>query len=157
LNRIDYADSFLLQGVPTRALTAEGWAREVLEHAPLATRLSLLAGWRTLGLKVGMDGAPRAVCGWELRYSSPDVARLAADSLIGMPGELLFMRESTALLFATLIEQRSAPSRIAWSATEARHQVVVKRLLEQAAQRVERAITDPEPQPASTRAAATGR
>lgn len=135
LSEADYTDAFLVRVGSPRARTAEQWARLVVEEAPLAVRLALVAGWRNIGLKINPSSPPSTVCGWELRYNSADVAVLGADSHIGMPAELLFKREPTALLFATFVAHWSPVARITWSATEATHQLVVQQLLEQAAWR----------------------
>jgi hypothetical protein len=126
LDRVDYADAFRVELEDVRDRTAEQWARAMLEDAPLAVRGQLLSGWSSLGLKVGGG----SVLGWHVRASTPDVVLLGADSRIGMPGQLLFLRERGALLFATFVRQRNPVARALWARVERVHLATVRRLLE---------------------------
>jgi hypothetical protein len=65
---------------------------------------------------------------------------LAADSVLGLQAELLFRTEPRGLLFATLIQQNNPAARALWARTTARHQIVVRSLLDHAARREESAI-----------------
>jgi len=51
------------------------------------------------------------------RYGArtPAFVVLAAGSRIGMPGELLFMREPGGLLFATFVQQKNCVARAVWA------------------------------------------
>ena len=125
LQRVDYADTFRVELADVRARTAEQWARAVLEDAPAAVRGQLLSGWSSLGLKVGRG----SVLGWHVRSSTPDVLLLGAGSWIGMPGELLFKRERSGLLFATFVRQGNPAARALWGRVERVHVATVRRLL----------------------------
>jgi len=125
LERVDYADTFRVELADVRSRTAEDWARAVLEDAPPAVRGQLLSGWSSLGLKVGRG----SVLGWHVRSSTPDVLLLGAGSWIGMPGELLFKRERSGLLFATFVRHGSPAARALWGRVERVHVATVRRLL----------------------------
>jgi hypothetical protein len=125
LERVDYADTFRVELADVRSRTAEDWARAVLEDAPLAVRGQLLSGWSSLGLKVGRG----SVLGWHVRSSTPDVLLLGAGSWIGMPGELLFKRERSGLLFATFVRHGNPAARALWGRVERVHVATVRRLL----------------------------
>lgn len=73
--------------------------------------------------------------GWEIRANTPDFVLLGRDSLIGMPGELLFKCEPEALLFATLVHHAHHLARAVWAAVEPGHVRIVRALLEQASRR----------------------
>ena len=73
--------------------------------------------------------------GWKVRRSTPDFVLLSAGSRIGMPGELLFMREPRGLLFATFVQQKNRVARAVWARTVPQHQRAVQSLLTQAARR----------------------
>jgi hypothetical protein len=125
LARIDYEDAFV---VPTAAdRTAEQWARALLEAAPARLRARLLSGWSALGLKLERDRG--SVLGWEVRRNTPDAVLLGAGSRIGMPGELLFMREPRGLLFATFVQHDNAVARRVWARVEPTHVRVVRQVL----------------------------
>jgi hypothetical protein len=125
LERVDYADTFRVELADVRSRTAEDWARAVLEDAPLAVRGQLLSGWSSLGLKVGRG----SVLGWHVRSSTPDILLLGAGSWIGMPGELLFKRERSGLLFATFVRHGNPAARALWGRVERVHVATVRRLL----------------------------
>jgi hypothetical protein len=135
LERIDYADAFLVDVGPVAERTAERWARAVLEEAPGAKRRELRSGWSALGLI--LDAAPpeRSVLGWEIRRSSGDFVLLAAASRIGMPGQLLFERQHNALLFCTFVQHGNPFVRSLWAGVNVVHVPTVRDLLEQAATR----------------------
>jgi hypothetical protein len=136
LSRIDYEDAFLVAGVPDRDPTSEEWSRMVLEQTPAIVRFKLLCGWSALGLKLGSPRSRQRVLGWEVRRRTPDMLLLGADSRIGLPGELLFLREPNGMLFATFTQQTNAVARAAWAAIIPTHQRVVRSVLGHAAGRL---------------------
>jgi hypothetical protein len=69
------------------------------------------------------------VLGWHVRSSTPDVLLLGAGSWIGMPGELLFKRERSGLLFATFVRHGNPAARALWGRVERVHVATVRRLL----------------------------
>jgi hypothetical protein len=133
LSRIDYEDAFLLETPAAQDRTAEQWARAILEEAPSALRGSLRRGWLALGLELGPSGAERFVLGWEVRRSARDFVLLGARSRIGMPAELLFKREPSAVLISTFVQQDNPLARALWAGIEPFHQRVVPHVLRQGA------------------------
>jgi hypothetical protein len=140
LSHIDYADAFLVEAVPARQWSAEQCGRAVLDGAPLAVRTNLLLGWSAIGLKPAIGGSSRSILGWEIRVSAPQFVLLGRDSLIGMPGELLFKREQDALLFCTFVQHANYVARSFWAAVEPGHVRVVRRILEDASRRFAHAV-----------------
>jgi hypothetical protein len=134
LPRIDYADAFVVRTRSSPQWSAERWARAILEDAPASMRSRLLSGWKALGLKVGSNAGvgSGSVLGWSIRRSTPEVVLLAADSRIGMPGELLIMTRPEGLLFATFLQHHTVATRAVWAAVEHTHVEVVHALLERA-------------------------
>ena len=135
LRRIDYEDAFFVAASPGQEGSGEQWARAVLEGAPLMVRARLLRGWCLLGLRLGWPGSRRRILGWRIRRADPDFVLLSAGSRLGMPGELLFKREDSGLLFATFVQQRNSLARAIWGRAEPAHERVVSSLLTQAARR----------------------
>ncbi len=135
LARIDYADAFLVDVGSMRDRDAGYWAREILEGAPPSVRSQLLSGWSAIGLKVRRS-SERSVLGWEVRRATPDHILLGADSRIGMPGELLFKKDSDALLFATFVQKSDPLAHAVWAVTEPVHLRVVRDILDQAGRRL---------------------
>jgi hypothetical protein len=132
LSRIDYEDAFRIEIPAAPEHTAIEWVRAMLEDAPAATKAKLLLGWSAIGLKPAFKMSGQSVLGWEIRTSTSDFVVLGRDSLIGMPGELLFKREPNGLLFATFVQQDNRMTRAIWAATEPQHVPIVRDLLEQA-------------------------
>jgi hypothetical protein len=133
LPRVDYADSFFVERAIAPDQEAEAWARSFFENAPAPMRAALPRGWMSLGLKVGSPSAPELVFGWTVRRATPDLVLLGAESRVGMPGELLFMRQGAALVFATFLHHKTLLTRSVWAGIAPRHRRIVRHLLEHAA------------------------
>jgi hypothetical protein len=134
LPRIDYADAFLVDcGADER--TPEQWAAAMLDGAPLGTRTKLVWGWVTLGFRMGAPWPGRHLLGWKVRRSTPEYVLLGADSLIGMPGELLFKRHDGGMLFSTFVQKQNPLARAVWARIEPAHRPIVRSMLERAAAR----------------------
>ena len=131
LATIDYEDAFLVEPWPVPVPAAEA-ARAVLADAPAELRAALLAGWSSLGLRLGAGVGPQ-ILGWRLRRAEAGVAVLAADSPLGIEAELAFARDGEVLLYATLVRLDSEGARAAWAEVEPFHPPMVRRLLERAA------------------------
>ena len=133
LPQADYEDAFVVQLGNAQERTAEQWARAILEEAPANTRRKLTSGWSTIGLKLSRE---RSVLGWTVRQSTDDFVLLGADSRIGMPAELLFMRRARSLLFSTFVQRRNPVARLVWARVEPVHGPIVLGLLEDAQRRL---------------------
>jgi hypothetical protein len=133
LSRIDYEDAFRLDAGVTRS--AEEWVRAMLNDAPLSVRSRLVAGWLALGLNLRGPWSSRRVLGWKVQHSDPNFVLLAADSWLGLRGQLLFRSEPRGLLFATFIQQNNPLVRSLWVKITQRHQHVVQSLLVHAGRR----------------------
>jgi hypothetical protein len=132
LDRVDYADAFLVDVGQAQDQTSEHWARSVIEGAPPRTRRELSRGWFTLGLRLGPSYADQLVLGWEVRRNTPDLVLLGAKGRLGLAGELLFERQRDTLLFATFVQLDNCVARAAWAGIASRHRQVVRHLLERA-------------------------
>ncbi len=129
LPRIDYEDCFIVETDRVCDLSAEEWARRILEGAPANFRISAPGAWFALGLKHGLPWSSETILGWRVVRSGPDFTLLGAESRTGMPAELLVKRERGAVLFATLIQHESPFMRRVWRLVERPHQRIVPRLL----------------------------
>lgn len=134
LARIDYEDAFAVTA-DTRH-TSEQWVRATLQDAPPSVRRRLWLGWTALGLKLGPPWSSNRVLGWKVEHSDQDFVLLAADSWLGLRGQLLFRSEPDGLLFATFVQQTNPVVRTLWAAITLRHQHVVRSLLTHAASRL---------------------
>ena len=126
---VDYADAFTVTGAAASERTPEQWARTVLDRAPRPVRLKLVVGWTLLGLRLGVRPPGGRILGWRIRRSTPDLVLLGAGSLVGLPAELLFLRQPDGLLFATFVRQQSRYARALWPRVVPSHQRIVRSLL----------------------------
>jgi hypothetical protein len=131
LDRIDYADAWLVDLGSVTERTAEEWARLVLEDAKVSN--SLLTGWSSLGLKLDRSGSAQTILGWTIRESTPDHVLLAAGGRLGLSGELLFERRESRLHFSTFVRLGHPAARGLWAAIEPAHVRIVRGILEDAA------------------------
>jgi hypothetical protein len=136
LSRIDYEDGFLVEVDSAQEHTAMEWVKAILQGAPLSVRGKLLLGWSAIGLVPTLTMPGQSVLGWKILTNTPDVVLLGRTSLIGMPGQLLFMREPAGLLFGTFVQQDNRIARAIWAATEPQHVPIVGNLLTHAARRL---------------------
>jgi hypothetical protein len=141
LDRVDYADAFLVAPSHPDERSPEQWLRLVMDTAPLYIRSALLSGWLALGLKLGSGG----ILGWTVRRSTADHVLVRAGSRIGMPAELVLKRHDHMLLFCTLVQHDNALARAVWNGVEPVHVPTVKRVLGQGVDRAEstRPLTPP--------------
>jgi hypothetical protein len=136
LSRIDYEDAHLAETPTAQDLTAEQWARSILEGASASTRGALRSGWASLGLQLGSSGDPDLVLGWDVRRSDPDFALLVpAGARLGLLGEVLVMRQADAVLLSTFLQLNNPAARGLWAGVAPGHRQVVRRLLEQGVRR----------------------
>jgi hypothetical protein len=131
LPRIDYADSFLVETGLGQERTAEQWARAILEDAPILMQQVLRWGWATLGLKLRTTPSRHSVLGWEVRHAVPNFVLLGAHSRTGMPAELLFERQRSALTVTTFCQLTNPAARAVWVPVERIHRRVVPYVLGQ--------------------------
>ena len=129
LPRIDYEDCFVVETDDAMELSAEEWARRILEGAPTRFKVSAPATWLALGLKHGLPWSDDNILGWPIRRSEPDFVVLGAQSRTGMPAELLVKRDKSSVLIATLIQHRGPVMKRVWSFVEGPHQRIVPALL----------------------------
>jgi hypothetical protein len=135
LAHIDYEDAFTVRVAAIESRTAEHWIRALLQGAPGHVRHGLQSGWTAIGLKLGGTPPERFVLGWKILHSEPEFVLLGAASRIGMPAELLLVRQRDSLLFCTFVQQDNQMARAAWAGIEPLHVPIVRRLLEHAARR----------------------
>jgi hypothetical protein len=107
LPRLDYTDCFLIASDRVEELTAEQWARQMLEAAPAWWQHALPRGWHTLGLEHGPASSADFVLGWPIRQSTDDCLLLGASGHRGLSAELLLERRPDGLLFATFVHQHN--------------------------------------------------
>ncbi|WP_193608714.1 hypothetical protein [Nocardioides lijunqiniae] len=131
LERIDYFDAFRTSNPQTKDWSAGRWARHVLADASLRTRVHLVAGWSTLGLKVNPARNDR-ILGWPIESQTADHVVLATRSPWGISAQLVFARHESEWWFGTLLTLDGALARTAWSVIRPVHLSYVRTLLQQA-------------------------
>jgi hypothetical protein len=129
LPEIHYEETFLADVDAARDRSPQDWARAILEGAPAKTRRALRLGWTGLGVRLGPEGSPAHVLGWEIRHADAEYALLAGYSPLGLSAELLVTYHEDELLFATFVQQRNPAGRALWLGIEPAHRRVVPAIL----------------------------
>lgn len=129
LSRVDYTDAFMVDTSGGRSVSAEQWARMILEDAPLRFQRTAPWAWRALGLERGPLSSATSILSWPIKSRSDDVVLLSARGRLGMSAELLVEHRPDGLLFSTMIELRNRAVRLEWAAITATHQRIVQDLL----------------------------
>lgn len=129
LSRLDYTDAFVVDTAGGRHVSAEQWARTILEDAPLRFQRTAPWAWRALGLERGSLSSTESILSWPIKSRSDDMVLLSASGHLGMSAELLVEQRSDGLLFSTMIELRNRAVRLEWAAITPTHQRIVRDLL----------------------------
>ena len=128
LPRIDYEDAFAIDSRCPAHPGAMGPCGAP-GRAPGRTPAMWL-GWTALGLKLWPPWASNRVLGWKVKHSDNEFVLLAADSWLGLRGQLLFRSDPHGLLFATFVQHTNPAVRALWPAVTPRHVHVVRSLLD---------------------------
>jgi hypothetical protein len=131
----DYADAFEIEIAASDARTAEEFAREALENSPAALRRFIVLAHRfVLGLRLAPLEASGHVLGWRVVESTPDVARLEADSPLARAALVGRRIEPTRMRLTTFLSYRQpVVARMIWTAVGPAHRRIAPFLLERAA------------------------
>lgn len=133
LRRVDYADAFVIAGVPDRSPRA--WAEAMLSRAAAPSRAGLLTGWTLLGLRLSRSSVRDTVLGWPVHADDDAAIVLAAGSRLGLEANLVFERAAGGVTFATMVELSGPLAPQLWRVTEPVHVPIVRALLLAAARR----------------------
>jgi hypothetical protein len=117
--------------------TAEQWARDALEHMPVALYWFVLLGWRVvLGLRLGPRTSPDHIAGWQIAERSHDRVRLATSSWM-LTAELDFGKADGKLVWTTFVRYDRRPAAFIWPPVLVLHRMIVPYTLRRAAARSE--------------------
>lgn len=127
----DYADTFEAEaGAGTR--TAEQWARQMLEGAPVGMRTFLIRTCPLLGVRLGPLHSAGHVLGWRIVKNTPEFVVLQARSGVGVTVRLVIQAGSASVRFGTFVRCEGLLARAAWFGIAPIHRLVVSRLLGEA-------------------------
>ncbi|MEU8814562.1 hypothetical protein [Actinoplanes sp. NPDC048796] len=130
LEPVDYREGF---GFPTgESLSAEAWARRILEGASRGDRAKMLAAWRFLGVGLAPLKAPGQVLGWRIRRSDPEAIVLAVRATAGVSARLVLRAEPGRVTHAMLVRYDSGLGRRVWTRFAPAHRRFYVRLLDRA-------------------------
>lgn len=136
ITRVDYEDAFEIHTGPTHRRTAEEWAREIFEGAPLPTRMALRSAWFLLGAELHHDPPDRFIFGLEVLRRTSEFVFLGVGSRLGASAELLLEREQDTLRFTTFVRLGTPAARAMWSQAAAGHRFAVRYLFGHGARRI---------------------
>jgi hypothetical protein len=134
VGRCDYADAFEIRLPASDPRTAEGFARDALEHAPWLMRAAVRVGWGLLGFRLGPRTSPDHVFGAQITARESTLVKLEVRSPL-MRGVIVGRRlEPTRVVVATYVTyERPRAARPLWAALSPVHRFLAKRLMELAA------------------------
>jgi Protein of unknown function (DUF2867) len=127
----DYADTFEAQA-DAGIRTAEQWARQMLEGAPVGMRTFLIRTCPLLGVRLGPLRSAGYVLGWRIVKSTPEFVVLQVRSGAGVTVRLVIQAGSASVRFGTFVRCEGLLARAAWFAIAPIHRLVVSRLLGEA-------------------------
>ncbi len=138
ITRVDYEDAFEIHTGPAHDRTAEQWAREIFEDAPLSTRIALRSAWFLLGAELHHDPPERFIFGLEVLRGTSEFVFLGVRSRLGANAELLLEREQDTLRFTTFVRLGTPVARAMWPHAAAVHRFAVRHLFGHRARRIRR-------------------
>jgi hypothetical protein len=149
----DYIDSFTLHSLSARDLTAEGWARAVLEEAELSRR-SARRLWRLMGLRLGPPPySAEHVQGWAIADAgAADWIRLETQSWYVSAEVVCVIDHSELSISLSLRFDHDPVASVVWALVRCAHQRAVPVMLRQALE----LVTDLSSQPATLKAIRPG-
>ncbi|MER7077321.1 hypothetical protein [Saccharopolyspora kobensis] len=111
LRRVDYQDAFTVR-LGDGVSSAEQWARELLESAPVPVRAFLRAGWSMFGAQLGLASSSAHVLGWKIGAREADWIRLEVLWKVGLRANLVVRVRPDSLVVATFVEHFRHASRL---------------------------------------------
>lgn len=81
LSSVDYTDAFVVDISGGHYVSAEQWARTILEDAPLRFQRTAPWAWRALGLERGPLSSATSILSWPIRSRSDDVVCSAPEAV----------------------------------------------------------------------------
>jgi hypothetical protein len=130
----DYAAAWEIIHTGADSRSAEEWARDTFEGAPLTVRAFIVAGWiGGLGLRLGPRPSPGHVLGWTIVTTAPDLIVLSVRSVLLGTAYLVLEVEAPRVVLSSFVRYEKRPARVLWSSVAPIHQRVVPYLLGHAA------------------------
>lgn len=135
LSSPDYIDLFTITTPWATDMTAEHWARAVLERAPLSRR-NVRALWRVMGLRLGPRHSPDHVQGWRIVERGDGWLRAETASWY-MTGQVICLVEDGRVSVSLSLRYHWPVARLVWAFVAGPHQRAVPVMLVQAVRLVE--------------------
>lgn len=131
----DYVDLFTIRTPLAREQSAEGWARAVLEQAPLSRRNARVL-WRLMGLRLGPRGSPDHVQGWKIAELGTNWIRVETSSWYATGQAVCLVEDDQVSISLSLRYDQPLFARPVWALIAGPHQRALPVMLHQAAKLV---------------------
>jgi hypothetical protein len=125
-----YVDLFTLTTPTARAVSAEAWARAVLEQTPLARRNARIL-WRLMGLRLGPPHSPDYIQGWRIA-ASDDVWLRAETTSWYMTAQAVCLVEDGQVSISLSLRYDRQIAALVWAIVSGPHRRAVPVMLHQA-------------------------
>jgi hypothetical protein len=131
----DYCDLYTITTATAGDLSPEGWARALLEQAPLSRR-SAYRLWRLLGLRLGPPGSPDHVQGWRIADRGSDWIRIESGSWY-LTAQAVLRRDRERVSVSLFLGYDHPVAALVWAPVGVLHRRAVPVMLRQAVERQE--------------------
>ncbi|HEX6394361.1 MAG TPA: hypothetical protein VFZ97_13055 [Acidimicrobiales bacterium] len=132
----DYADLVTLQTPRAGERSAEGWARAVLEEAPVSRRNARRL-WRLMGLRLGPSQSHDYIQGWKITQRGDNWIRAETSSWYASCQAVCLVEAGQVSVSLSLRYDRPLVARSVWALIAGLHQRGLPVMLRQAAKLVE--------------------
>lgn len=126
-----YVDLFTIRTPLARERSAEGWARAVLEEAPLSRRNARVL-WRLMGLRLGPRESPDHVQGWKIAERGADWIRVETSSWYATGQAVCLVEDEQVSVSLSLRYDQPLVARLVWAVVAGPHQRALPVMLHQA-------------------------
>jgi hypothetical protein len=138
LDRIDYREGFAFDTGVRR--TPEAWARLILAGAPLSDRITMIATWTALGIRLALPGSSGQVLGWRILHNDAESIVLGVRAAAGLTARLVVSVGEGTVLQAMVVRYDSARGAKIWHALGPKHRKFVAGLLIRASGQIGRTV-----------------
>jgi hypothetical protein len=135
LDRIDYREAFEFDTEARR--TPEAWARLILAGAPLVDRVTMIATWTALGIRLALPGTSGQVLGWPILHNDAESIVLGVRAAAGLTARLVVGVGDGTVRQAMVVRYDNARGATIWHALGPKHRKFVAGLLIRASRRIE--------------------
>jgi hypothetical protein len=132
----DHVDFFTIDVAEAGTMSAETWARAILEETPLARRNARVL-WRLMGLRLGPRNSPSYIQGWRVAARGDNWIRAETGSWYATAQALCLVEPKQVSISLSLCYDEPVVGALVWKLIRGPHLRAVPVMLRQAAKLLE--------------------